>query len=62
MSSEDYELLADLRRVCEQRELFVLEFRAGHLSVEAEEAYGWRLVDVGEEVVRDARGRACLPP
>jgi hypothetical protein len=56
-TSEERELLADLKRVCEQRALFVLEFETGQLSAEAEEAYGWRLVDAGEGLLRHARRR-----
>lgn len=51
------ELLADLTRGCQQRELFALEFQTGQLSITEEEAYAWRLIDVGEELLRHARKR-----
>jgi len=57
MSPDEHELLADLTRVCEHASLFVLEFTAGELSVEAEEACAFRLVDVAEELLRHARHR-----
>jgi len=44
--------------VCNQQELFALELTSGELSTTAEEAYAWRLIDVGEQLLRHARNRA----
>jgi len=57
MPPDEHELLTDFKRVCEQAPLFVLEFTTGGLSVEAEEAYAFRLVDVAEELLRHAKNR-----
>jgi len=55
---EEEGLLADLNRVFNQQELFALELTSGELSTIAEEAYAWRLIDVGEQLLRHARNRA----
>jgi len=46
MFREDRELLADLKRVCNDAGLFALEYMAGDLSIEAEDAYARRLIDI----------------
>ena len=60
MLREDRELLTDLKRVCNDAGLFVLEYMAGDLSIEAEESYTLRLVDVAERLLAHARRRKGL--
>jgi len=60
MLREDRELLADLKRVCNDASVFALEFMAGDLSVEAEIAYAHRLVDVTELIMNHANARKRL--
>jgi hypothetical protein len=60
MFREDRELLADLKRVCNDAGLFALEYMAGDLSIEAEEAYALRLIDVGERLLGHAKSRKGL--
>ena len=54
------ELLADLARVNTQVPQFVLEFMDGALSIEAEEAFAHRLVDVAEQLMNHAKARRRL--
>ena len=60
MVREDRELLADLKRVCNQAGQFALAFIGGELSVEAEEAYAYALDDLAERILRHARARNGL--
>jgi hypothetical protein len=54
---DERELLASLKRVCNQAPDFALEFMAGGLSIDAEIAYAHRLVDVAEGILRHATAR-----
>jgi len=58
MLREDRELLADLKRICNEAGLFALEYMAGDLSISAREAYALRLIDIGE--LAHAKGRKGL--
>lgn len=60
MLREDRELLADLKRVCNDAGLFALEYMARGLSIDDEETYALRLIDVGERLLAHARGRKGL--
>ena len=60
MFREDRELLAGLKRVCNDAGLFALEYMASDLSIEAEEAYALRLVDLGERLLTHAKKRKGL--
>jgi len=60
MLRDERELLADLKRVCNDASVFALEFMAGDLSVEAEIAYAHRLVDVAELIMNHANARKRL--
>jgi hypothetical protein len=60
MLREDRELLADLKRVCNDAGLFALEYLAGDLTIEAEESYALRLFDIGERLLAHARRRKGL--
>ena len=60
MLREDRELLADLKRVCNQAGAFALDFMTGQLSIEAEEAYAYALDDLAERITRQARARKGL--
>ena len=60
MFREDRELLADLKRVCNDAGLFALEYMGGDLSVDAEEAYAVRLIDIGERLLAHAGDRKGL--
>jgi len=55
MLPEDRELLTDLKRACNQAGQFALEYMAGDLSIEAEEAYALRLIDIGERLLAHAK-------
>lgn len=60
MLREDRELLADLRRACLHAPQFALEYMAGHVSIEVEEAYALSLIDIGERLLAHAKGRKGL--
>ena len=60
MLREERELLADLKRLCNDASVFALEFMAGDLSIVAEEAYAHRLVDVAEMMMHHANARKRL--
>jgi hypothetical protein len=60
MLREDRELLADLKRVCNEAGVFALEYMAGDLSIETEESYALRLFDIGERLLAHARRRKGL--
>jgi hypothetical protein len=60
MLREERELLADLKRVCDQAPGFALEFMAGDMPIADEEAYAHRLVDVAEMIMLHARARKRL--
>lgn len=60
MLPEDRDLLADLRHVCNAAGVFAVEYLAGALSVEAEEAYAESLIDIGERLLDHVRIRKGL--
>ena len=60
MLPEDRELLADLKRACNQAGQFALEYMGGELSVEGEEAYAWMLVDIAERLLAHTKARKEL--
>jgi len=60
MLREERELLADLKRLCNNAGQFALEFMAGQLSIQAEEAYAYRLVDIAERLLGHAHARKRL--
>ena len=60
MLREDRELLADLKRVCNEAGTFALEYMAGDQSIAAEEAYALRLIDVGERLFAHVKSRKRL--
>ena len=57
MTRDEGELLGDLEWVCEQARLFAAEFQTGDLSIDAEEAYALRLIDVAERLLGHAKDR-----
>lgn len=60
MLPEDRQLLADLRRVCLHAPQFALEYMAGSLSTETEEAYALLLGDIADRLLAHAKGRKGL--
>jgi hypothetical protein len=60
MLREDLELLTDLKRACNQAGQFALEYLAGDLSIEMEEAYALRLIHVGERLLAHVKRRKGL--
>lgn len=60
MLREDRELLADLAGMCTDASVFALEYLAGALSIDAEEAYVLRLVDMAERLLVHAKHRKGL--
>jgi hypothetical protein len=57
MLRENRELLAELKRICNQAGQFALGFMAGELSAEAEAAYAQHLIAVGEGILLHAMRR-----
>jgi len=57
MLREDRELLADLKRACNEAGQFVLEYMVGDLPIETEEAYALRLIDIGDRLLAHAKSR-----
>jgi len=51
MLREDRELLTDLSRACTHAPQFALQYMAGDLSIEGEEAYALQLIDLGERLL-----------
>ena len=60
MLRDERELLADLKRVCNDAALFALELMAGDLSIADEITYAHRLVDVAELIMNHANARKRL--
>jgi len=60
MFREDRELLCDLKRACNEAGQFALEYLADELSIEAEEAYAFRLINIAERLLSHAKGRKGL--
>jgi len=60
MLRDERELLADLKRACNQAGPFVLEFIAGELPIEAEEAYAYLLGDIADRLLAHAKARKGL--
>jgi hypothetical protein len=60
MLREDRELLTDLKRACNQAGQFALEYLAGDLSIETEEAYARRLIHIGERLLAHTKSRKGL--
>lgn len=60
MLREDRELLADLKRACNDAGPFVLQYLAGDLTTAAEEAYAQRLINIGERLISHAKTRTRL--
>lgn len=54
MLHEDRELLTELKRACNQAGQFTLEYMSGGLTIEAEEAYALRLIDIAERLLAHA--------
>jgi hypothetical protein len=57
MTREELELMAELKRICNQAPGFALAFMAEHLSIEAEETYALRLAGIGERLLAHAKRR-----
>jgi hypothetical protein len=57
MLREDRELLAELKRICNQAGQFALDFMAGGISDAAEAAYAQHLIAVGEGILLHAMRR-----
>ena len=53
-------LLADLKRACNDAGRFALDYLAGALSIEAENSYASRLIDIGERLMAHAKSRQSL--
>ena len=60
MTHEELILLTDLKRVCNEAGQFFLEFTDGGLSIQAEEAYAYSLLDVGERLLSHTKARKRL--
>jgi len=60
MLREDHELLADLKRACNDAGPFVLHYLAGDLTTAAEQEYAQRLIDIGERLISHAKTRTRL--
>lgn len=57
MLREDRELLCDFKRACNEAGQFALEYIADRLSIETEEAYAFRLVNIAERLLAHVKGR-----
>ena len=60
MTREELLLMTDLMRVCSQAHTFCLEFADQAVSIDDEEAYALRLIDVADRLLEHAKARKGL--